>query len=179
MITTIKNLLAKWLLADKLRELDDAGKRIGNQLFEFKKSEAQAKENFLASFDPADFVIAKLKGFDPELVLGRRVGITEKGVSVVDGDVLLAATKKGIGEDEFLAEMAKIHKSRSFQFLIDFLNGGQIALSFFMAKNDAAMNFGRAHVGGHEQVRGEVERLHSVFEDRQKKPEEFDAHEVV
>lgn len=183
----MKTILIKWLfkehaakLAAAQKDLESAGARMAQQFADFQKNEAEAKRKFMDSFDVANWIQIKLKGFDPELVKGRKVGINPRtGEAYVEGDVLDAAKAKGIPDDEFLADMAKIHKMRSFQFLVDFMNAGQILLSFFSAGSADQINFGRGLAGGQASVRGEIERLYGVFEDRHKPPEDFDAHEAL
>jgi hypothetical protein len=175
----IKEILKRWLLKDERQQLEDATKRVQDSINEFVKSEKEAKEKFLKSFNAADYVFKKLGGFDWQMVKNKQIGIDKEGSAFVNDDIIEAAKKSGIGEDELLNGAVAITKDPAFNFVIEFLQGNQIVLSFFTSRSAEETNFTRALVGGHAQVRGEFERLAAIHAEKHKEPPEFDRHAAL
>lgn len=160
MFEHIKDVLATWLLADRIKRLDDQD-RIMRELHEHN-----------SKLTVTDLVREQLKGFDPKMLDSAMYD------RVDDTDIL----SEWYGEDAdeaFLANVKSLRKNTAFEPIINFLIRNQILYTTKEAPNAASNDFGRATINGLVLFREEVDRLCAVYEERHKPDEEFDAHAAV
>lgn len=153
----IKNLLADWLLKERVQEF----------------------EEYKNSLTIRDLVFEKFKGFNPRALDDIRAMVDAQGNIDITANIFDDAKAAGLNEDQFLAENKRLFDNTALPVIVRYFVRNQTVMSFRAARSESENNFGRALVLGIELVHDEIKRLKVVYDDRERKPEEFDKSEVL
>ncbi len=175
-------------LAEKQEIINKAARKLAGELdaFEIQKDTYRnevrktIREEMKTSVDVVDLVREKLVGFNPKLVDGTKLVMSNGGTIDVVSSIFDDAKIAGYASDmDFLADCKSLLNTKALPVICDYIRRNQIIFTTGAAKTMEQVNFGGASINGVELVREEVQRMKAIFDERNEKPEDFDKHEAV
>lgn len=160
----MRDWFKNWLFRDEREEYERLVRQARRDAVQ-AKYELQDVVRHGKSLTVVDLVREHMRGFDPR--------------ALDSEDELIEMLDEGEGADAFLAEVKNLYDNGALGRILTYIERNQIAYTAKEAETLDKVNFGRATLNGIALVREEIERLHTLFVERHRPPEEFDPHEAL